>query len=246
MILRRGFLLSLLLPVGARPLTEVQERGLVVGVYLSGYPLAFRDETGRLQGLEVELARRFGTELGPRPVVLQELRTSERLTAVATGAVDFVIGNLSVTAQRARVVDFSVGYYRPYQALLVQRNDPAQTLGDLVTARVAVLAGSSSVVGLKRWLPKAVVVTVSSYARARELLEQGIVQAVSADNTVLVGWQRENPSLRLLPAPLNGYVLAIGLPKGIAHQDLRVWVNERLTQWQLDGSLAQAQRRWGL
>jgi len=61
MILRRVFLLSLLLPVGARPLTEVQERGLVVGVYLSGYPLAFRDETGRLQGLEVELARRFGT-----------------------------------------------------------------------------------------------------------------------------------------------------------------------------------------
>jgi len=243
-LLLRGVLVwGLIQPVVARPLEEIRAQGVLkVGLYLSGAPLAFRDSSGALQGLEVALARKLAADL-PGQVDFQVLPAQDRLRAVEEERVDLVIGNLTVTAQRAQVVNFSEPYYRPYQALAVLPGDPARTLADLKTARIAVLADSSSVLGVQRWLPEATVVPVASYAAALEQIQGGRIRALSADNTVLLAWRDK---LRLLPVPLQGYVLALALPKGIAHQDLRTWVNAELAQWQQDQSLAQLLTQWGL
>ncbi|WP_218081418.1 transporter substrate-binding domain-containing protein [Anthocerotibacter panamensis] len=251
---RRGFVASvgftlLFLPQAgcASALSEVQTRGhWIIGVYLSGYPLAFRDPQGHLAGLEVALARRLAQDRfgSPEQVEFVVLTARERITALEAGTVDMVIGNLSVTPQRARVIDFSTDYYRPYQALAVLQEDPARVLSDLSTARVAVLEGSSSRLGLERFLPQATIVLVPDYPTAYTQLKQGLVRAVSADNTALMGWR--DATLRLLEAPLSGYVLAVGFPRGLDSLDLRTWVNSRIAQWQKEGWLKTTVGWWGL
>ncbi len=233
--------------LSARPLREIQARGhLIVGLYVSDSPLTSLNKE-EVTGLEPELGRKLAQQLFGTPQVQFKLLTAqERLEAIELGTVDMVIGNLSLTAQRTRVIDFSSDYYRPYQALLLQTSDPAQKLADLDQAKIAVLAHSSSINGLARLLPQATVMPVSDYAAARQLLAQGQVRAVSADNTVLAGWVKQDTNLRLLSTPLQGYLLAIGLPKGLASDDLRQWVNQTLGQLQQTNWLQATAIKWGL
>jgi len=234
--------------VQAHSLAEIRGRGhLIVGIHESSYPLAYRDPQGAWAGLEIDLAHQLALALfGTDQVSLKPLRSAERLPALEAGTVDLVIGNLTITPERTKVIDFSAAYYQPYQAIVVRSGDPAQRLADLQDAPIALLAGSSAQVGITRFLDRAKLFPVSSYGIARDLLLQGKVRAVTADNTVLMSWCQADPSLRLLQTPLAGYLLGVGLPKGLASSDFRDWVNQRLAAWQADQSLSQLVQRWSL
>lgn len=239
-------LLGLLLPVHAKPLTAIQERGvLIVGIYPSGFPLAFEDGPGEWRGLEPDLARQLAVDLfGTVQVEFRPLLLTERIKAIETDQVDLVIANLTVTVDRARIIDFSTDYYRTYGSLALKAGDSAQSLGDLNTARIAVLPGSSTLERLKHLLPKAEVVPVANYALAQNALQTGQVRAVAADSIVFAGWMKQGVPLRVLPVPLGGYVVGMGLPKGLPSSDWRDWVNSRIRVWQSTGWLAQIQERW--
>ncbi len=246
---------AMILPVAnAADLAQIRERGyIIVGVKDNLRPLGFRNEAGQLEGLEIDLARQIAQEiLGnaemrssryPQGVDLQPLANSDRIPALLEDKVDIGIARVTTTPSRSRLVDFSAPYYLD-GTTFVTRN--AQKVQDLRLQPIAVLNGSDTIAVVRSRLPQARLVGVDSYEEARKLLEANQVTAFAADATVLTGWVQEFPQYHLLPQLISTAALAVAMPRGLQHEDLRQRVNAAIGNWQNQGLLRQSILNWGL
>ncbi|MEQ8753534.1 MAG: transporter substrate-binding domain-containing protein [Coleofasciculus sp. G1-WW12-02] len=237
-------------PPSAYPaeLAEIEQRGqLIVAVKDNVRPLGFRDATGTLQGLEIDIARRLAKELlgSPEAVVLQPVTNRDRLSVVFEDRVDIAIARVTVTDSRARLVDFSIPYYLD-GAGIITKDASINLLSDLDNQTIAVLKGSSTIAVIKYALPNAQLVGVDSYQEARALIEAGEANAFCADQSVLTGWVQQYPDYRLLPYRLSGAALAVVMPKGLQYTALRQQVNQAIARWHAEGWLAERAAAWGL
>jgi polar amino acid transport system substrate-binding protein len=234
--------------VWSAPLSEIQQRRqLIVAVKDNLRPLGFRDATGNLQGLEIDLAKRLAEELLGKPdaVVLQPVKNVDRLKVVLEGKVDLAIARVTQNESRLRLVDLSKPYYLDGTSLITK--DAAITgLKDIGTKTIAVLDGSNTIAVVKYALPASKLVGVKSYEEARVLLENGGASAFAADKSVLSGWVQEYPQYRLLPSPLSAEALCVVMPKGLQYTDLQERVNNAITRLQASGWLAERAAAWGL
>ncbi len=232
----------------ATPLETIQERGILrVAVKETVRPLGFRDETGTLQGLEIEIAHQLAAELlGDRQAVeLIPLRNQERLDAVLTGKVDLVIAQLGLNASRQRLVNFSPYYYLDGIGF-VTRDRQIQSLNQIREQRVVVLEGSEAIAAVRAYFPGVTLVGVNSYQDALNYLENNETVLFAGDHSVLTGWVQEYPEYQLLPAWLTGNPLAIAFPKGRQHQSLSEALQTTVTEWQDSGWLTERINHWGL
>ncbi len=233
----------------AAELTEILRRGyLIVGVKDNWRPLGFRDETGHLQGLEIDLAQRLALEILGRAdaVKLQPVMNRDRLAVVLDGQVDLVIAGVSITESRSRLVSFSTPYYIDSTTFIAQK-PTIQTLKDLAGQKIAVLNGSSTIAIVKYFLPTAKLIGVDSYQEGRSRLNDHSVAAFAGDMSVLTGWVQESPATHLLiSVQLSAQALCIVMPKGIPSDHLRRKVNRAIAQWENQGWLPERRKYWGL
>ncbi|MBR8826382.1 MAG: transporter substrate-binding domain-containing protein [Gomphosphaeria aponina SAG 52.96 = DSM 107014] len=232
----------------AADLEEIKSRGkLIVAVKDNLRPLGFADPAGKLQGLEIDIARRLAEEIlgSADAVILQPVTNEERLEIVMEGKVDLAIARVTLTASRNRLVDFSPYYYLDGTGL-VTKSEQVKTLRDLATKKIAVLNNSSTIAVVNHELPNAQLIGVNSYQEALELLEAGKADGFAADQSLLTGWVQEYPQYRLLPQRLSGEALGIVMPKGLQYLELRSKVNEAIARWQKSGWLRERATYWGL
>lgn len=233
----------------AAELKEIQQRGyLVVGVKDNLRPLSFRDPTtGKLQGLEVDLAQRLAQDLVGKlgAVRFQLLTNQDRLSVVIEGKVDFTIARVTATSSRARLVSFSIPYYSDGTAL-VTKDTSLKRLNDVAKEKIAVLTGSGTIATVRYLLPNAQLLGVDSYQQAHSLLETGAASVFAADASVLSGWVQEYPQYRILPTLLGAGPLCVVMPKGLQYDELRRRVNAALARYLSEGWLQQRAAYWGL
>lgn len=232
----------------AANLPDIQQRGyLVVAVKDNLRPLGFRDASGNLQGLEIDIAKRVAQDLLGKAdaVKFQPVANRDRLAVVLDHKVDLAIANVTVTAPRARLVDFSFPYYWDGTAIIT-KDAAAQRLDDFANRRLAVVDGSSTISTIRYLLPSARLVGVNSYAQAYSALEANSADAFAADASVLSGWIQEHPQYRLLPTLLSAEPLAVVMPKGLQHNALRQRVNAAIARYTAEGWLEQRAAYWGL
>ena len=227
---------------------EIQKRGyVVVAVKDNLRPLGFRDASGNLQGLEIDLAQRLAQELVGKPSAykLQAVANGDRLSVVLENKVDLTIARVTATQPRARLVSFSIPYYFDGTAF-VAKEASVQKLNDLASRKIAVLNGSSTIATVRYILPTAQLVGVDSYQEARTLLATGAADAFAADASVLTGWVQEYPQYHLLPTLLGAEPLCVVMPKGVQYDDLRRRVNAAIARYSTEGWLEQRATYWGL
>lgn len=232
----------------AADLPTIKQRGyLVVAVKDNLRPLSFRDASGNLQGLEIDLAKRVAQDiLGKADAIqFQPVANRDRLTVVLDNKVDLAIANVTVTEPRARLVDFSSPYYWDGTAI-VTKDASAQSLNDFANRTLVVLDGSSTIPTVRYLLPSARLIGVNSYAQAHSFLEANTADAFAADASVLSGWIQEYPQYRLLPTLLSAEPLAVVMPKGLQYNTLRQLVNAAIARYIAEGWLAQRAAYWGL
>jgi polar amino acid transport system substrate-binding protein len=232
----------------AAELEEIIRRGqLIVAVKDNLRPLGFYDERGKLQGLEIDIAKRLAKEIlgSTDAVVLKPVTNQERLQVILDNQVDIVIARIATTPSRDRLVDFSDYYYLDGTGL-VTKNPTLQKLDDLAASKIAVLKNSSTIAVVRSELPNARLIGVKSYQEALTLLEAGQADAFAADNSVLTGWIQEYPQYRQLPVRLSGDALCIAMPKGLQYSSLYDRINAAIARWQKSGWLRERATYWGL
>ncbi len=224
--------------------SEIQKRGqIAIAVKNNLRPLAFIDRTGKLAGLEIDIAHRLAAELlGNRDAVsFHIVNNRARLSAVLDDRVDIAIANVSRTTSRARIVDFSPYYYLDGTTLIAKKD-----LTNFTQAKIAVLEGSSTIAIIRHQLPQARLIGVDSYQEALDILENNTADAFAGDRTVLTGWIQEYPQYHLLTDRLSGAALSIVMPKGLQYQELRQKINEAMERWRKSGWLQERIEYWGL
>lgn len=232
----------------AAEMPEILRRGyLTIAVKDNLRPLGFRDASGNLQGLEIDLAQRLASDLlgKANAVKLQPIANRDRLSVVFNNQVDFAIARVTATESRSRLVSFSVPYYFDGTYLVV-KDTGIQKTKDLANRKIAVLNNSSSIADVRYYVPNADLVGVNSYQEARSQMETGEVQAFAADASLLSGWIQEYPQYRLLPDKLSTAPLSVAMPKGLQYADLRLQVNEAIARYIAEGWLKQRAQYWGL
>jgi polar amino acid transport system substrate-binding protein len=228
--------------------SEIQDRGkIVIAVKNNLRPLAFIDDAGKLTGLEIDIAHRLAAELlgDSEAVDFRIVNNRDRLSATLEDRVDIAIANVSRTAARSRIVDFS-SYYYLNSTSLVSKQQNKRDLASFSESKIAVLKGSSTIAAVRHQLPQAKLIGVNSYQEALEILASGTADAFAGDRTVLTGWVQEYPEYHLLPAQLSAAALSIVMPKGLQYQELRQKINDAINRWQKSGWLQERIEYWGL
>lgn len=236
------------LSASAAEMPEIQRRGYInVAVKDNLRPLGFRDASGNLQGLEIDLAKALAVDLVGKPdaVKLQPVANRDRLSIVLDHKVDLVIARVTATSSRSRLVSFSVPYYFD-GAVLVTKETSLQRLSDLAKRKIAVLKNSSTIANVRYYSPNAELVGVNSYQEAFALLENNAADAFAADASILSGWVQQYPQYRLLPTKLSTEPLSVVMPKGLQYDELRRRVNEAIARYINSGWLQQCAKYWGL
>ena len=168
-------------------------------------------DQGRL--LEAELNKTMAKGHLKLNVFFVPVSRDELLPALLDGRGDIVMGNLTVTSERQKVVDFVDPWIANVDEIVVTGPDgPAiDSLDDLSGQEVFVRESSSyyqSLVTLnddftKRGLKPAVLVPAPEELEDEDLLEMaaaGLVKVLVVDNHKAWFWQRVIPSLKLHPA----------------------------------------------
>jgi len=232
-------------PPGAMPagsfMQQIQRRGLLaVGVEENAPGFGYRAPSGGISGLDVDLAREVARAIfgDPNAIRFRALSSAQRIAAVADGEVDIVASLLSITCPRWQQVDFTAQYYGANQAVLVRADSTIRSVHDLNGQKVCATVGSTSMLNIKKLAPDAQIVPVALRTDCLAALEQGTVDAITNDDTILAGFQTQTPfPTRLLPEQLEHE--PYGMAIATSHPDFVQFVNAVLEKLQTSGRWTQ-------
>ena len=210
----------------------------------------YRDpHNGTIRGLDVDILRQialaiFGSDPDDVHLQFKTLTTAERVQAVKSGKVDMVASLLTATCDRWNDVDFSTVYYEANQDVLVPVGSPVHTVDAPAGKTVCATRGSTSITKIQHQVPTAKIYPVDTRADCLVALQDGEVDAITSDDTILKSFQaqEEEKDTRLLGQSLESEPYAIAMPKG--HEDLVRFVNGVLDHMRADGSLEALYREW--
>ena len=164
---------------------------LVVGVDQGTLHWGYRDpRDGTIKGLDVDILRQiavaiFGSNADDVHLQFKTLTTAERVQAVKSGKVDMVASLLTATCDRWNDVDFSTVYYEANQDVLVPFGSPVRTVTDLAGKTVCATRGSTSITKIQQRVSTAKIYPVDTRADCLVALQDGAVDAITSDDTIL-------------------------------------------------------------
>ena len=232
-------------PAGSS-MARIKARGrLIAGVSADTLLLGARNPvTGRIEGFDIAMLQAVSTALFGRPdrIELKVITAAQRIPSLQDGSVDIVARNMTITCDRWTKIAFSSEYYRAGQKVLVPRESTARGMEDLKGRKVCAPTGSTSMDKL-RTFTGVVAVGADTHTGCLVLFQQGKVDAITGDDTVLAGLASQDPYAKVVNAPAftkEPYGLGIALKNA----DLVRFVNAVLERMRTDGQWTAAYNTW--
>ncbi|MFG1704333.1 glutamate ABC transporter substrate-binding protein [Nonomuraea sp. M3C6] len=200
-------------------MARIRDRGvLTVGIKFDQPMFGYKDpDSGRIIGFDAEMARMVAKDLtgSERNIRFVETVSRERENFLAQQVVDLVIATYSITEARGRLVAFTDPYYVAGQDILVRSGDTSiGEASDLDGKSVCTAKGSTSVDRLRDEVPGAHLEIVDAYSVCVPALMAGRVDALSTDDTILLGLLAQHPdTLRLVGKPFGREPYGMGVRK---------------------------------
>lgn len=232
---------------GGSTMATIAKRGrLIAGVSADTYLLASRNPlTGKIEGFDISIVKAIAKALlgDENAYQLRVITASDRIPLLQKHEVDVVVRNMTINCTRWHDIAFSAEYYRSGQKLLVRKGSPIQGINTLAGEQVCAPTGTSSLDNLKKLAPRAIPVTAANHTGCLVLFQQGKVDAITGDDTVLAGLASQDPYAVVLEGkPFTDEPYGVGVPK--EDVDLVRFVNGVLEQMRRDGSWQRNYDRW--
>ena len=247
--LRTILILVALLAAGSaqsRTLDEIlRSQKLIVGVNPSVPPTALFNDKNELDGFDVQFSRKIAAMLGVA-VEFVQVGANDRVPFVASGKVDYVMGAMTRTPARAKVIDFTVPVVTEANAVLTTEGKPFEKWQDLNDAKytVAEVRGTTSAEFVRANLPQAKLLLLDDHPSLVSALAQGRADASINVIELEVKYMALHPDVkwRTLPTPVRLYYNALGVAK--ANDTLRNWLNVAIFELLSDGSVDALWKEW--
>lgn len=229
-------------------MAKIEQAGhLTAGVDQSTFLWGYRDpQTGQLSGFDIDMLHQVSQAIfaDPNRIRFVVVPNSQRIPAVQSGAVDIVAETMTINCARTPLVDFSTVYYSAGQRILAPVDSHITGPSSLAGKRVCATSGSTSIQNLQtlKVTPPVKAVAAANQADCLVLLQQGQVDAISTDDTILQGLAAQDPSVQLVGRAFTAEPYGMAISK--AHPDFVAFVNAVLARERADGTWAAIYKRW--
>jgi polar amino acid transport system substrate-binding protein len=159
--------------------------------------------------------------------------------------VDIVVSTMTMNCERWESVAFSTEYYSAGQKVLVLAAAEAEGIegiDDLGGRKVCAAAGSTSIRNIAEAPSAPIPVAVPDWTDCLVMLQQGQVDAISTDDTILAGLAAQDPNARVVGERFSEEPYGIAMNR--SNPDLVRYVNAVLEQLRTDGTWAEIYQRW--
>lgn len=232
------------MPAGSY-MAEIERRGrLVAGVSADTLLFGYRDPvTGQLEGFDIDLVKEVAQSIfgDPNRVEYKVVTYAQRIPALLDGSVDIVANVMTVNCERWQEISFSSQYFDAGKKILVRTDSPVTSITELDGKRVCAAAGSTSYDNLLAY-PEVLIVPVEATSDCMVLFQQGTVDAVTGDDTVLAGFVTQDPYAKIVGPAMTSEPYGLGVAK--THPEFVRFVNGVLEGLRVDGTWKQMYSRW--
>jgi len=241
---------SLLLSLGtaqAATLDEILKAGEIkVGVNPTLPPRALYNDKNEIDGFEPEIAAALAKKLGVK-LTLVSVGSPDRIPFVASGKIDIVMGAMSRTSERAKVIDYTVPLHSENYGVVTTVEKGFKTLEDLnkPTVTLAQVRGTTAIPFIQARIPNAKVLLLDNYPDRNRAIAQGRADAsFDGIDAAAYGLKPFNQvKWALIPVPEYGVTYsALGVAKG--NYSLRDWLNIALYELHTAGTVEQLWEKW--
>lgn len=233
----------------ARTLDEILRAGEIrVGVNPQLAPRALLNDKNEIDGFEPEIARLIAAKLGVK-LALVSVGSPDRIPFVAADRIDIVMGAMSRTAERGKVIDFTVPLHSENYGVITTEAKKISRLADLNDERITLIQvrGTTAIPYLEKIAPKAKLILLDNYNDRDRALAQGRGDA-SFDGIDTAAFRLKLfPAMawKIIPAPEFGVTWSsLGVKKDNAA--LKDWLNLALYELHTSGAVDAAWERWFL
>ncbi len=230
----------------ANKLPDLHGKHITVAVENAYPPFNFIDKkTGKPEGWDYDTVREICKRINCVPE-FKQASWDGIFPAMQAGEYDMLADGVTITPERAKIVDFSEPYVTIGQVLLV-RADEKGTLEDFKKDSSKIIGtqiGTTNEIVAKKTFPPDRVKSFEDFGGAIMALLSGDIDGVVIDNVTATGFMKENPGKLKIAAQITsdeklGFVFPPGSP-------LKDAVNAALESMKADGTLQALNKKWGL
>jgi polar amino acid transport system substrate-binding protein len=211
---------------------------IVVGTDAAYAPFEFQNEKGEIVGMTIDLVSAVAQKAG---IEVKFVNTPWEgiFNALQQGDRDMLASSITITDERRQTMDFTNPYFDAVQLIAVKQNSKVAKFDDLKKLKVGVQTGTTGDEAVTKLLGK----TSTSIKRfestplALKELEAGGVDAVVADNGVVINYVTNNPDAKFKTVSDQAFVpeqYGFAVKKGNA--ELLGKLNQGLADIKADGT----------
>ncbi|RYE67111.1 MAG: transporter substrate-binding domain-containing protein [Oxalobacteraceae bacterium] len=238
-------LLGLTPAVSARTLDEIMaSKKLVIGVNPTLPPLGIFNDRNEIDGFDVDVAKKLGEMLGLKTEIVQ-VGSPDRIPFVNSGKIDAVLGAMTITAERQKVIDFTVPLHTEVLGVLTTKSKPYKDYMELndPAVRLVEVRGATPVKLVQEKLPKAQLLLLDNYPDAVRTIAQGRADAmIDVMDFMTEHTAKHKIDWRIVEAPIDVYFCAIGVQKG--NDALREKLSASIKELHRNGYVDERWKKW--
>jgi glutamate transport system substrate-binding protein len=215
------------------------DKKLVIGIKFDQPGMGLKTSDGKFEGFDVDVARYIAKELGVEEsgITFKEAPTPQRENLLEKGEVDYIVGTYSITDKRKEKVSFAGPYFVAHQDLLVKATNTDITGPESLNGKkLCSVKGSTSAQNVKdKFAKDAQLQEYGGYSECLSGLENGAIDALTTDNTILAGYAAKQPGkFKLVGKSMSDEKYGVGLAKN--DTETKAAINAALQKMQQDGT----------
>lgn len=233
-------------PATADALDDIKKAGKIrIAVDLGVPPYGMTDDKMQPSGSDIETARALAKDWG---VEFEHVPTTgaARIPALQTSKADLVISTLSITPERAKVIDFSLGYAVLRTVIAAPKSVTVKSLAELDGKTVGTVRGTTHDTQLTREGPKGMkLVRYEDDATEAQAFLSGQVDIFSTAELLVAQIDKKNPARQVeVKFVLDSFKLAIGVKQGETKllEAVNQWITANLKNGRLNAIYKQYHR----
>lgn len=209
-----------------------------------GYaPMEFQ-ENGKIVGFDIDLIEAIAKEMGREKVEFIAVDWDGIIPGLLNGNFDCIISAMTMTDERKAQINFSDPYFQAGLLILVRKdNTTIKDVEDLDGRAVGVQGNTTADLWLTDNMKGVRVVRFKGNPEAVQELKNGGVDAVVADNAIIMWESVKDPTLKVVSyTPFTVEQYGIGVKKG--NDQLLDEINAALTKLRENGKYDEIFKKW--
>ncbi len=171
---------------------------LTMGTNAAFAPYEFVDDSGKIVGIDAEIAEAIADKLGMK-LEIKDMAFDSLITAVSSGSIDMVLAGMTVTEERKQSVNFTDSYAKGVQSIIVPEGSAIASADDLKNAKkIGVQSGTTGDTYCSDDFGEDKVSKFDNGAVAVQALANGQVDCVVIDNEPAKQFVKQNSGLKIL------------------------------------------------